>query len=69
MLSFLLFAIRVLSLCLAITFLSETVEAQAESMIDGLKIPESGYMQIIDTKDGGMLIGRIISIDVDARPS
>ena len=65
MLSFLLFAIRVLSLCLAITFLSETVEAQAGSMIDGLKIPESGYMQIIDTKDGGMLIGRIISIEVD----
>jgi len=33
--------------------------------IDGLKIPESGYMQIVETKDGGMLIGRIISIDVD----
>ena len=35
-------------------------------MIDGLKIPESGYMQVVETKDGGMLIGRIISIDVDA---
>ena len=57
-------AIRVLSLCLAITFLPE-VEAQAGSMIDGLKIPESGYMQVVETKDGGMLIGRIISIDVD----
>ena len=59
------FAIRVLSLCLAITFLSETVEAQVGSMIDGLKIPESGYMQVVETKDGGMLIGRIVSIDVD----
>ena len=57
--------IRVLSLFLAITFLSETVEAQAGSMIDGLKIPESGYMQVVETKDGGMLIGRIVSIDVD----
>ena len=35
-------------------------------MIDGLKIPESGYMQVVETKDGGMLIGRIVSIDVDA---
>ena len=34
-------------------------------MIDGLKIPESGYMQVVETKDGGMLIGRIVSIDVD----
>ena len=57
--------IRVLSLCLAITFLPETVESQEGSMIDGLKIPESGYMQVVETKDGGMLIGRIVSIDVD----
>lgn len=59
------FAIRVLPLCLAIIFLLATVEAQAGSMIDGLKIPESGYMQVVETKDGGMLIGRIVSIDVD----
>ena len=57
--------VRGLSLCLAITLLSETVEAQVGSMIDGLKIPESGYMQVVETKDGGMLIGRIVSIDVD----
>ena len=63
--SFSLVPIRVLSLCLSITFLSETVEAQEESMIDGLNIPESGYMQVIDTEDGGMLIGRIVSIHVD----
>ena len=60
------FAIRVLLLCLAITFLPETVEAQEGSRIDGLKIPESGYMQVVETKDGGKLIGRIISIDVDS---
>ena len=53
MLSFLLFAIRVLPLCLVLTFLPATVEAQAGSMIDGLKIPESGYMQVVETKDGG----------------
>lgn len=57
--------IRVLSLCLAITLLSDIVEAQEGSMIDGLRIPESGYMQVVETKDGGMLIGRIVSIDVD----
>ena len=57
--------IRVLSLCLAITLLSDIVEAQEGPMIDGLKIPESGYMQVVETKDGGMLIGRIVSIDVD----
>lgn len=57
--------IRVLSLCLASTFLLETIEAQEGSMIDGLKIPESGYMQVVETKDGGMIIGRIVSIDID----
>ena len=36
----------------------------SQPMIDGLKIPESGYMQVIETKDGGMLIGRIVSIGV-----
>ena len=56
------FVIRALLLC-SITFLPATIEAQ-EGMIDGLKIPESGYMQVIETKDGGMLIGRIVSIGV-----
>ena len=33
---------------------------------DGLKFPESGYMQVVETKDGGMLIGRIVSIGVNS---
>ena len=36
----------------------------SQPMIDGLKIPESDYMQVVETKDGGMLIGRIVSIGV-----
>ena len=37
----------------------------SQPMIDGLIIPESDYMQVVETKDGGMLIGRIVSIGVD----
>lgn len=39
----------------------------SQPMIDGLKIPESGYMQVVETKDGGMLIGRIVSQSIEEK--
>ena len=53
----------VLALAVSAVFLGS---GYSQPMIDSLKIPESGHMQVIETKDGGMLIGRIVSIDVDA---
>ena len=34
--------------------------------VDGLNVPESGYMQVVETKDGGMHIGRIVAIGVNS---